>query len=162
MPHITRRKALRAVGALGAGIAATSLASATDDQVVKLESRLPVIEKFQGTWKLMYGEYNGGVLPDDTLRTTKLTVAENQYRLSVALGRRNTEELVGEITLNAEKSPNEIDVAFGNGVARGIYMIVDDFLFLVFRKGAERPKTFSSPSGSLHELYLYKREAPLR
>ena len=111
--------------------------------------------KFQGTWELVYGEYNGARLPD---MPVKFEFKGDKY--SVIRPKQGPPgDFTARFEIDASKSPKEIDVIIDKKVDRGIYMFVGDFLMLVYRTGEQRPKEFRSAPDSLHQLYFLKRRS---
>jgi uncharacterized protein (TIGR03067 family) len=61
--------------------------------------------------------------------------------------------------LDPAKSPKEIDLAFGDKSAAGIYSIDGDILRLCVTEGARRPTDFSAPGGTPRDYYIAVRQS---
>ena len=115
---------------------------------------------FQGTWVLVSAEKGGKKLAQD--KGIKLQIEENKYALtqqsSAVIGHRGT------FTLDPSKNPKTTVVNVTEGPDKGksflgIYQLSsDDYTVCFAPPGKERPKDFSSASGSGNLLQLWKRE----
>lgn len=113
------------------------------------------LKKMEGAWKTLLHEANGKPTPKDEVDKTagKLIVKGAKYK--VYFGDTFVDE--GTITLNAAKTPREIDVKTSKDeVMKGIYKIEGDKMTVCFAQpGGERPAAFKTKEGQM--LLGYER-----
>jgi uncharacterized protein (TIGR03067 family) len=119
------------------------------------------LAKLQGTWLLVSGERDGKPFTEEQVKTTKLIVKGNTFRIpKTEVG--TAEE--GSFTIDPSKTPKETDSTTSSGADKGkiwlgIYELDGDMHKVCFAPpGKDRPKEFSSKAGSGHILQLWKRE----
>jgi uncharacterized protein (TIGR03067 family) len=117
------------------------------------------LKKFEGTWVMVSGEEGGQKLPDDVIKSAKLTIMGDKHTVKAG---KNT--LVGTHAVNPTKKPKTIDSTdtegpFKNSTILGIYEVNGDQFKVCFAKpGDERPKEFSTKIGTGSMLHVWKRE----
>jgi uncharacterized protein (TIGR03067 family) len=117
-------------------------------------------DKLQGTWKLASGEQEGEPIPEDTLKAGKLVVMGEKF--TIKLG-----DFEGEGTqkLDATKKPKTIDAVGTGGQTSGmtylgIYAIDGDSVKQCYAQpGDERPKEFTTKSGTGRFLFVWKKDS---
>ena len=114
----------------------------------------------QGDWACDRMERDGMKFPDEAAQAYFRTVkgkAYTVYRFKKAVGK-------GTFTLDATKSPRQIDLTLGDGPAKGktvlgIYKIDGDTLTLCYGgPGGKRPAEFATKEKSGHTLAVWSRE----
>jgi uncharacterized protein (TIGR03067 family) len=138
---------------LAAGLVVTA-AGARDDAGKKDK------DKLTGTWAVVSVEREGRKLEGDEVKDFKLIMEGEKYTLQ--MGDRTIE---GTYKIDSSKDPKTIDAARTSGkdkdkVLLGIYKLEDDNLTMCLSAPdkTERPKEFSAKEGSMHTLYVLKRE----
>src|SRR3954471_16806114 len=120
------------------------------------------LDKLQGTWQLVAMEVEGHEAPADELKDRN-AVYEGD-RLSLRAG--ETVRRRGIVTLEPGRSPKAMntwdqDGPYADQTVPGIYELDGDTLKVCFaRPGEERPKEFSTKSGSGFLFCVYKRQKP--
>ena len=116
------------------------------------------LAKFQGNWRLISAERDAKTTPEEDAKKITLTIQGNKFVL-----RKDAVTISeGTMTLDPTKTPKAIDETITTGPNKGkvfsaIYEIDDDQHKICFgAAGKERPKSFSSGSGQL--LQVWKRE----
>jgi len=145
---------MRLYGLIASALGVLSAADATDDAAKK------DLAKFQGGWILISAERDGKKTPQEEAKKLTLAIQGNQFVLrkdSVVISE-------GRLTLDATKTPKEIDESITTGPNKGktflaIYEIDDEHHKICFAAaGKERPTAFSSTPGSGNLLQVWKRE----
>ena len=135
------------------GFCLAALAFADKDDVDKKDR-----EAMQGDWACESLTRDGMKLEDDDAQALFRTVKDDTYVVS----RFRTKAGSGTFTLDASKSPKEIDIVPDGPkkvVVKGIYKIEKDVLTICHAApGAERPTAFASKEGSGHTLTVWKKE----
>jgi len=130
-------------------------ADASEDKVAKEE-----FEKLEGGWVLISAMKDGKSLPEKEIKSLRVTMNSNRFQLEQD-GRLIAE---GTFTVNAARTPNEINESHTAGRSKGktylaIHEIDGDQQKLCFADaGKPRPTEFSSKPGSGHLLQIWKRE----
>jgi uncharacterized protein (TIGR03067 family) len=116
-------------------------------------------EKLQGTWVMTALEVEGKALPEDKFKDVTLEIKGDKY--TVTTGDKKHELT---FTLDATKSPNEIDLVFPDGPNlpkrhKGIYELEGDAFRLCKHYAAdeERPRDFVTTAGSGRFVSVWKR-----
>src|SRR5262249_45019185 len=118
------------------------------------------LDKLQGTWKLVSGEQEGEAMAEDGLKAAKLTVTGDKF--SIKLG-----DFEGDGTqkLDPTKKPKTVDAVGTGGQTQGmtylgIYEFSGDSLKQCYAQpGDERPKEFTTKSGTGRFLFVWKKES---
>ena len=105
------------------------------------------LERFQGTWTPTSVEVNGKAIPQDALRGTTMTIKAEKF--TIKHGEATVE---GTIEIDPSKTPKAYD-AVGKEQGKevksiGIYQFDGDTLKVCYTEKGERPKEFSSKSGT--------------
>jgi uncharacterized protein (TIGR03067 family) len=118
------------------------------------------LDRLQGTWALVSMETEGhDVAPDDF---KNWTAAYEQNRVVLRDGDRVRRR--GIVTLNSGRKPKAIntwdqDGPYEDQTVPGIYELEGDTLKLCFaRPGQERPKEFTTKSGTAFLFCIYKKQ----
>jgi uncharacterized protein (TIGR03067 family) len=136
------------------GTAETSGAAPWNAQGVQQE-----LEKFQGSWMLVYWLYNG----KEPHAEGRIILSFVGQAFTIRIGEVVSER--GEFErLDPEQSPKAFDYAPNEVEGKpfqlkfpGVYLLQDDVLILCVGYRGMRPKTFSAEAGSDNELVFYKR-----
>lgn len=129
--------------------------SATDDKKNVADDA----QKAAGTWTLVSGEMEGTPLPEQEVKTAKLTIVGDKY--TVHLGDKG--EKKGTQKLDSTKSPKHIDAQDTEGPTvgknLGIYEFTADGDFRVCfgAPGKERPTAFATKAGSGTFMHLWRK-----
>jgi uncharacterized protein (TIGR03067 family) len=118
------------------------------------------IKKLDGTWKPVSAEFAGAAYPDKILKTMKLTVDGEKYKVEIG------EELdEGTVFIDPEKSPKELDIKGGEkGPNAGktflcIYKLDGEELEVCYDlSGKARPTEFVSKKDTKLFRVTYKRQ----
>ena len=115
--------------------------------------------KLDGTWVLVGGEQDGKPLPEDVLQSAKLVIDGDKHTLIVG-----SDKMVSTHHLDPTKKPKSIDAKATGGPYKdmtllGIYRIKgDEFTVCFAAPGKERPKNFTTKSGTGTFLHVWKRQ----
>jgi uncharacterized protein (TIGR03067 family) len=118
------------------------------------------VAAMQGDWACDRMERDGQKFPDEAAQAYFRTVKGNAYtvsRFKKAVGK-------GTFTLDATKSPKQIDITLADGPAKGktvlgIYKIDGDTLTICNAgPGGKRPAEFKAPQKSGQTLAVWSRE----
>jgi len=116
-------------------------------------------KKLEGTWSMISGEEKGEKVPEQTLKNAKLTFRGDKHTVMVG-----KETMIGTHKLDPAKKPAEIDVVDTEGQYKGktllgIYKLEGDQFTVCFpAPDKERPKEFTTKSGTGEILHTWKRE----
>lgn len=117
----------------------------------KAEEDLKMIE---GNWIPITAELGGQKLPDETLKDTRLILADGRYTV------QNDH---GEYKLAPSEKPKAMDITGKDGPNQGktflaIYELTDDTLKICYDlSGKTRPHEFATKAGTRQFLVTYKR-----
>jgi uncharacterized protein (TIGR03067 family) len=120
------------------------------------------LDRLQGTWTLSSMEREGEAAPADELQGS--TVVYEGNRMSLRDGDRVRRR--GIITLAPERTPKAIntwdqDGPYEDQTVPGIYELEGDTLRICFaRPGQDRPKQFTTKSGTGVLFCVYKKRRP--
>ena len=120
------------------------------------------LDRLQGTWTLISMEREGEPVPAEDLKGS--TVVYEGNRMSLRDGERIRRR--GIVTLASERKPSAVntwdqDGPYEDQTVPGIYELQGDTLRLCFaRPGRERPKAFTTKSGTGVLLCVYKKRKP--
>jgi uncharacterized protein (TIGR03067 family) len=121
------------------------------------------MDQLQGTWACVSAQSDGKPIPEDVVKQLRLVLARDQYTTS----KGDQVLFAGTFTLNADRTPKELDIVAGEGeskgqVAKGIYDLDGDTLKLCYplAAGKDRPKEFASTPGSGLQVAVWKRTRP--
>jgi uncharacterized protein (TIGR03067 family) len=120
------------------------------------------LDKLQGTWLLVAMESEGENVPAEDFKDYKSVYEEN--RLTLLAGDRVRRR--GLVTLDPSRKIKAIntwdqDGPYADRTVPGIYELDGDTLKLCFaRPGEERPKEFTTKSGTGFLFCVYKRQKP--
>jgi uncharacterized protein (TIGR03067 family) len=126
----------------------------------KKEDAKKDLKKFQGQWVAVSVELNGKAVPDEAVKSVKVTVKGN--KVTIKEGDMTSE---GKFTLDPTKKPKQIDGTAKEGDKEvktiGIYEFDGDKVKICYAlAGKERPKEFSTKAGTQQSpliLTVYKR-----
>jgi uncharacterized protein (TIGR03067 family) len=124
------------------------------------EPALTDLEKLQGTWVLVAMETEGHDVPAEDFKDWTAVYERNHVALRVGDRIRRR----GIITLDSSRKPKAIntwdqDGPYEDQTVPGIYELDGDTLKLCFaRPGQERPKEFTTKSGTAFLFCVYKRQ----
>ncbi len=113
----------------------------------------------EGTWLPVEGELAGRKLPDEILKSLKLTISGDKY--SAEIGKQIEK---GAIKLVPTASPKTVDTTPADGPNKGktipaIYELSGDTLRVCYDlSGINRPTEFKTDQDSKHLLLRYQRE----
>lgn len=114
--------------------------------------------KMDGTWELSKGTMDGNDLPDELLKSIKLTITGNDYEVAVG-----DQKIKGTSTVDEKASPKRMQLKDKDGPNAGktvyaIYEVTKDELKACYSlEGTEYPKEFKAPAGSKLFYAVYKR-----
>ena len=115
-------------------------------------------DAMQGDWACESLTRDGMAFPDDDAQALFRTVKGDAYVVS----RFRTKAGSGTFTLDASKSPKEIEIVPDGPkkvVIKGIYKLEKDVLTICHAApGAKRPAAFASKEGSGDTLTVWKKE----
>jgi uncharacterized protein (TIGR03067 family) len=118
------------------------------------------LDELQGTWRLATMETEGQDVPAEDIRDWTAVYEGNKVTLRAGDRVRRR----GIITLDPTRKPKAIntwdqDGAYEDQTVPGIYELTGDTLKLAFaRPGQDRPKEFTSKSGTAFLFCVYKRQ----
>ena len=141
-----------AVGLLIAAISRAEL-SAQDDAAQK------DLQKLQGDWTMLKGEEDGKSLPDEVIKNSKLTVKGDKHD-----ARLDKDVYLGKLKLDPTQNPKALTTSdtegrFAGKTMLGIYKIEEGrFTVCSAPPGKDRPKQFSTETGTGHILLVWKRK----
>lgn len=137
---------------------AVGLLIAADDAKQKKGGK-KALKQLEGTWVMVSGEDKGEKLPEDTIKNAKLTMDGDKH--TVKLGDAT---IVGTHKVKAKADPKEIDATdtegpFKGETTLGIYKLEGDTFTVCFAPpNKERPKEFTSKSGTGQFVHVWKRQ----
>jgi uncharacterized protein (TIGR03067 family) len=114
-----------------------------------------------GTWVIASAELAGKPMPDDFIRSVKLTIDGDQYAAKVG---DLTE--TGTFTVDPAAKPKAMDISAKDGPHKGkkiraVYAVSGDALKVCYAlDGGDRPAEFKSTAENKFYLVTYKREKP--
>jgi uncharacterized protein (TIGR03067 family) len=118
------------------------------------------MDKLQGTWKLVSGEFSGKPLAGGDLEGAEFTIKGDKYTFKQG---EMTEE--GTIKVDPSKKPPTVDLAITSGGDKGkaqlgIYKLEGDKFTVCFSKAGatERPAALSTKEDSDQLLFGFKKE----
>jgi RNA polymerase sigma factor (sigma-70 family) len=113
------------------------------------------LERLQGTWVAVSGEWAGNIDSGPALRDQKLVVAGRRLNYWTKKGPHE-----GSFRLDPTREPREIDMNFdGGALTRGIYELDGDRLKLRWTKVGDRPAGFDTGDGDvLAILLVYEKQ----
>ena len=120
------------------------------------------LDAMKGTWKATGGEEDGKPIPEDLAKKFTLTVDGDKYTFTI----QDMSEEQGTIKIDPSQKPRAIDVMIMSGEDKGksqygVYEVEGDTLKLCFATpGKERPKALAAKEGSMHSLFIFKRQKP--
>jgi uncharacterized protein (TIGR03067 family) len=118
-------------------------------------------QAFEGSWRFASIQAAGKDLPEDSLKSYRLTCKGREF---TSVGPEGT--LHGTFLVDISRSPKTIDVTFNDGpekgqTFRGIYELKhDSYKVCMSPPGGDRPKAFQTKPQSSHVLELLTREKP--
>src|SRR5262245_55162222 len=120
-------------------------------------------KKMQGDWVLVSAQMDGKAIPEEQVKVTKMTHAQDKATLVSPY--QSADKISAKITrVDPSKKPAEMDWVRDMGPGKdktmmSIYEWVDDDTLRVCFDPAckERPKEFKAPAGSGYILHLWKR-----
>jgi uncharacterized protein (TIGR03067 family) len=140
-------------------IGLTAAASVDDpkDEAIKKE-----VEKFEGTWVLVYFKFGEVDAKEENLKD--LGIIFKRDKMSYL--RKGKEVEKRTVKVDPSKKPAEIDLIREEGplkgrAFKGIYSFEDDKLTMCLADiGKDRPTEFESKKDSLNTLVVYKKQKP--
>jgi len=122
----------------------------------KAESSKP-----EGCWRLQSGEVAGKEIPDQIIKQARAAIFGDQHTVNMV-----AEVILGSHKIDSSKQPPTIDATdtagpFAGKTTLGIYEIKGDQFKVCFAEpGKERPKEFTTKSGTGHLLHVWNRDEP--
>lgn len=116
------------------------------------------LKKLEGTWVMVSGEDKGEQLPEKTIKGARLTIEGDKHTVKIG-----EETIIGTHKLAPTKKPKEIDAMdtegpFKGKTTLGIYkMVGDEFAVCFAPPDKDRPKEFSTKSGTGVLVHVWKR-----
>jgi uncharacterized protein (TIGR03067 family) len=116
-------------------------------------------KKLEGTWAMVSGEQDGKPLPAETVQKARLEITGDRHTVKVG-----ADTFVGTHKVDPAPKPKAIDSMdtegrFKGQTIRGLYKLEGDQFTVCFAEpGKERPKEFTTKSGTGHILHVWKRE----
>jgi uncharacterized protein (TIGR03067 family) len=124
------------------------------------------LNKFQGTWVMVSGDWDGKKIADADVSKSKIAYEGNKGQLTAPHQSKET-IFFDIIKLDPSKSPNEFDLIRRTGPSAGktikaIYEFDgnDQFKFAFDPTAATTPKEFSAKKGTGYILQIWKRVKP--
>jgi uncharacterized protein (TIGR03067 family) len=117
------------------------------------------LKKLEGNWVMVSGEEKGTKLPEDTVKNAKLTIKGDKHTVKVG-----EETFVGTHKLDPTAKPKAIDATdtegpFKGKTTLGIYKLEGDRFTVCFAPpDKDRPKEFSTKSGTGQFIHVWKRQ----
>ena len=117
------------------------------------------LKKLEGTWTMASGEKDGKALAEQTIKGAKLVFKGGQHDVKVG-----DDIFKGTHKVDPSQKPKTIDATDTDGPFKGktvygIYEVDGDTFKVCFAApGKDRPKEFSTKSGTGHILHVWKRE----
>jgi uncharacterized protein (TIGR03067 family) len=117
------------------------------------------LKKLEGTWTMASGEKDGKALAEQAIKGAKLVFKGDQHDVKVG-----DDIFKGTHKVDPSKKPKTIDATDSEGpfkgkTVHGIYEVDGDTFKVCFAApGKDRPKEFSTKSGTGHILHVWKRE----
>lgn len=117
------------------------------------------LKKLDGTYTMVSGEKDGKNVPEQTIKTAKLVIKGDQHDVKIG-------DVIfkGTHKIDPSKKPKTIDATdtegpFKGKTVYGIYELDGGIFKVCFAKpGEDRPKEFSTKSGTGHILDVWKKE----
>lgn len=119
------------------------------------------LEKLQGVWKVVSLEKDGKKLPEDAVKSLRVTIKEDKF-----LFKEGDKEAEATVKLDPEKKPKAIDLVVKEGdsfkTIKGIYQLDGDDLNICAAGDdkADRPTKFVTKPKTHVGLLVLKREKP--
>ena len=116
--------------------------------------------RLNGTWVLVRGEQEGKPLPEDATQGIKMVIDGDKHTLIVG-----SDKMVSTHLLDPTTTPKSIDAKATEGPYKdmtllGIYRIRgDEFTVCFAAPGKERPKNFTTKSGTGTFVHVWKRQS---
>jgi uncharacterized protein (TIGR03067 family) len=117
------------------------------------------LKKLEGNWVMVSGEEKGKKLPEDAVKNAKLTIKGDKHTVKVG-----EESFVGTHKLDPSAKPKAIDATDTEGTFKGkttlgIYKLEGDKFTVCFAPpDKDRPKEFSTKSGTGQFIHVWKRQ----
>lgn len=117
------------------------------------------LKKLDGTYVMVSGEDKGEKLPEKIVKSAKLTIEGDKHTVHVG-----EETIIGTHKLAPTKKPKEIDAMdtegpFKGKTTLGIYKLEgDEFTVCFAPPDKDRPKEFTSKSGTGAFVHVWKRQ----
>jgi len=117
--------------------------------------------RLNGTWVLVRGEQDGKPLPQDAIQGIKMVIDGDKHTLVVG-----GDKTVNTHHLDPTTKPKSIDAKptagpYKDMTLRGIYRLEgDEFTVCFAAPGKERPKEFTTKSGTGTFVHVWKRQKP--
>ena len=117
------------------------------------------LKKLEGTWTMVSGEKDGKSEAEKTIKAAKLVIKGDQHDVKIG-----DDIFKGTHKVDPSKKPKTIDATdtegpFKGKTVYGIYELGADTFKVCFAKaGDDRPKEFSTKSGTGHILHVWKKE----
>ena len=118
------------------------------------------LKKLEGTWTMESGEQKGEKLSSQVVKNAKLTIVGDKHTVKVG-----KDTIIGTHKVNPAKKPAEIDATDTEGPYKkgkttlGIYKLEGDQFTVCFAPpGKDRPKEFTTKSGTGELLHIWKKK----
>ena len=117
------------------------------------------LKKLEGAWVMVSGEEKGQKLSDESVKKAKLAMQGDKHTVKVG-----KDTIIGTHKLDPSKKPKEIDAMDTEGPFKGkaplgIYKLEgDEFTVCFALPGKDRPKEFTTKSGTGEILHVWKKE----
>ncbi|HMP00912.1 MAG TPA: TIGR03067 domain-containing protein [Gemmatales bacterium] len=124
------------------------------------------LDRMQGEWQMVSGEFNGEKFPEEMTKAAKRTVKDDTYTVVMRDEEGQPRTVKGKFKLDATQSPRAIDATTtvegeeGEAKIVGIYEFTGDDEVRVCMAGVDRgrPKAFDSQQGTLVTWKRVKKE----
>jgi uncharacterized protein (TIGR03067 family) len=125
-------------------------ADAKNDDAAKKE-----LKNLSGTYVMVSGQSKAEKLSEERIKEAKLVMEGDKYTVTIG-----GDTIKGTLKIDPSKAPKEIDATDGDGrTMLGIYKFEKSQFTVCFAApGKERPKEFSTKSGTGEFIHVWKKK----